>query len=126
MRLPKKLIIAGKYVSLPLAPTYKMEDISQAREFPFVGLVDTSNWGEHKHQRGSVTMIKCFQYETEGKQGFFKKNNDTKVPLMEITALSYGPYDNGHIIVGFNTGFILILNSLDLSGLFRIQVFDPI
>ena len=42
------------------------------------------------------------------------------MPDIEITALEYGPYDNGHIILGFNTGFLLILNSLDLSGMFRI------
>ena len=70
-------------------------------------------------------MIKCFLYETESKQAggmFFNKANlgSTVNPEMQITALNYGPYDNGHIILGFSTGFVLILNSLDLSGMFRI------
>ena len=40
--------------------------------------------------------------------------------------MNYGPYDNGHIILGFNNGHILILNSLDLASMFRVKVFDPI
>ena len=76
-------------------------------------------------------MIKCFQYETEIKSaGFFgSKTNSAPTSItkdVKITALNYGPYDNGHIILGFNTGFVLILHSLDLSAMFRISVFDPI
>ena len=72
-------------------------------------------------------MIKCFQYEVEGKAGFFKKGQEQQSKLnLEITALNYGPYDNGHIILGFNNGHILILNSLDLSSMFRLQVFEPL
>ena len=66
-------------------------------------------------------MIKCFQYEVEGKGGFFKKGQEQQSKLnLEITALNYGPYDNGHIILGFNNGHILILNSLDLASMFRL------
>jgi hypothetical protein len=71
-------------------------------------------------------MIKCFQYEVEGKGGFFKKGQEQSKLNLEITALNYGPYDNGHIILGFNNGHILILNSLDLSSMFRLQVFEPL
>lgn len=31
-----------------------------------------------------------------------------------ITELQYGPYDNGHIVIGFDTGVIAILDSLKL------------
>jgi len=73
-------------------------------------------------------MIKCFQYDSEGKSSFFKKGSEqpnNKLDL-QITALNYGPYDNGHIILGFNNGHILILNSLDLASMFRLQVFEPL
>jgi len=29
-----------------------------------------------------------------------------------VTCLKYGPYDNGHICVGFDTGVIAILDSI--------------
>ena len=32
-----------------------------------------------------------------------------------ITELKYGPYDNGHIVLGFDTGVIAILDSLKLQ-----------
>lgn len=73
-------------------------------------------------------MIKCFQYDSESKSSFFKKGSEpanSKLNL-KITALNYGPYDNGHIILGFNNGHILILNSLDLASMFRLQVFEPL
>ena len=41
---------------------------------------------------------------------------------MSINALNYGPYDNGHIILALSNGCIMILSSLDLSSMFRVQV----
>jgi hypothetical protein len=41
-----------------------------------------------------------------------------------ITALKYGPYDNGHIVVGFDTGIIAILDSIKLQKLFERQIFE--
>ena len=38
--------------------------------------------------------------------------------------MNYGPYDNGHIIIGFSSGHLLILNSLDLSCMFRMSIFE--
>ena len=54
-------------------------------------------------------MIKCFQSSRAG---------------TTITEVNYGPYDNGHICLGFNTGHILILNSFDLASIYRTQVFQ--
>jgi outer membrane protein assembly factor BamB len=34
-----------------------------------------------------------------------------------ITALNYGPYDNGHILVGLSTGDFFAFNSLTLQKL---------
>ena len=53
-------------------------------------------------------MIKCFQAIEE----------------VEITALNYGPYDNGHILLGFSSGNLLVLNQLDLSTMHRIKPFN--
>ena len=54
-------------------------------------------------------MIKCFQSNTQA----------------QITVVNYGPFDNGHICVGFSTGHILILSSFDLASIYRTQVFAP-
>ena len=40
-----------------------------------------------------------------------------------ITSIKYGPYDNGHIVVGFSTGIIAILDSISLTKLFDKQIF---
>ena len=41
-----------------------------------------------------------------------------------MTALKYGPYDNGHIVLGFETGVIAILDSIKLQKLFERQIFE--
>jgi len=41
-----------------------------------------------------------------------------------VTALKYGPYDNGHIVVGFDTGVIAILDAIHLKKLFERQIFE--
>ena len=40
-----------------------------------------------------------------------------------ITSIKYGPYDNGHVVVGFSTGIITILESISLTKLFDKQIF---
>ena len=110
LTLPGKIIVAGKY-----------NDNKDGHLMPFVALVDTQSWGRPGYSKPDSTMIKCFY--SEGKHSISKKNAERT--LYEITALNYGPYDNGHIILGFNTGFIMILNSIDLAGMFRIQIFEP-
>ena len=40
-----------------------------------------------------------------------------------ITSIKYGPYDNGHIVVGFSTGIVAILESISLTKLFDKQIF---
>ena len=70
-------------------------------------------------------MIKCFNFGGEidsSKKG----TRQAPVKSIKITALNYGPYDNGHIILGMSNGFILILNSLDLSSMFRFRAFESI
>ena len=41
-----------------------------------------------------------------------------------ITALSYGPFDNGHIMVGLGNGELLAFDYLTLNRLEKIQVFE--
>ena len=120
-KMPKRLMVAGKYKSLPSNGKLDPGSLQLQRSFPFMGLLSTNEWVQSQSSyfsSGAPTMIKCFEYESKSKKG-------QESPDIEITALEYGPYDNGHIILGFNTGFLLILNSLDLSGMFRIQVFEP-
>jgi len=33
-------------------------------------------------------------------------------------SLKYGPYDNGHIMVGLSNGYVLAFSSLDLTKLY--------
>ena len=68
-------------------------------------------------------MIKCFNFgQDTNKKGSKQTASQTK--SIRITSLNYGPYDNGHIILGMSNGFILILNSLDLSSMFRFRAFE--
>ena len=39
----------------------------------------------------------------------------------QITALQYGPYDNGYILVGLNTGKLLVFDPITLD---RVKEFD--
>jgi hypothetical protein len=35
-----------------------------------------------------------------------------------ITSLKYGPFDNGHILVGMSSGHVLVYSSIDLTKLY--------
>jgi hypothetical protein len=62
---------------------------------------------------------------------------DFKAPDSCIQAISFGPYDNGHVVVGLDCGMFTILDSTTLSKLFQVDslftshqsiariVFDP-
>ena len=39
-----------------------------------------------------------------------------------ITCINYGPYDNGHVLVGTSTGDFLAFNSLTLTKLCCVKV----
>lgn len=39
-----------------------------------------------------------------------------------ITSLAYGPYDNGHVLVGTSTGDFLAFNSLNLQKICNVKV----
>ena len=41
-----------------------------------------------------------------------------------ITCLAYGPYDNGHILVGSSTGDFFAFDSIHLSKLCNIKLGD--
>ena len=110
-KMPPRLIIAGSYQSSK----------DKGRDLPYVGLLDTTNW--RRNSANDNTMIKCFSYSVDLKP--IKRGENNKEAL-KITALNYGPYDNGHIILGFNSGAILIVNSLDLSSMFRLFAFDSL
>lgn len=121
LNLPKKIIVAGKYTSVLN---------KQSPNYPFVGFLDTDQWFKNKQPNSNFrqplfadqTMLKCFTIETQ--QSWFGKATEMNHEQVEITAVNFGPYDNGHVIIGFNTGHLLVLNSFDLSSMFRLQAFD--
>ncbi len=41
-----------------------------------------------------------------------------------VTCLGYGPYDNGHILVGMSNGRLLCFRSLDMNLILSLQVFQ--
>ena len=69
-------------------------------------------------------MIKCFNFGENDTSKKGTRQAASPAKPIKITSLNYGPYDNGHIILGMSNGFILILNSLDLSSMFRFRVFE--
>lgn len=38
--------------------------------------------------------------------------------------MKYGPYDNGHIMVGLSNGLIIAFSSIDLTKLYQFQIFS--
>ena len=58
-----------------------------------------------------------------------KDNKITNIKMLKtgspkITCLEYGPYDNGHILVGLSNGTIIVYNSFDLSRMHQFSLFD--
>jgi len=41
----------------------------------------------------------------------------------KITCINYGPYDNGHVLVGLEDGTLLAFESLKLEKIFKIKIF---
>lgn len=56
-----------------------------------------------------TTMIKLFDGES-----------------CQITSVGFGPFDNGHIILGLSTGHLLVLSQFDMASLYRARVFEPV
>jgi hypothetical protein len=79
-----------------IAGSYTSQSFS-AKDQPYVMLYDRTN--------SQNTVIKAF------------KSN------YKITALNYGPYDNGHVLVGMENGNLLVFGAIDLKKLFIVQVF---
>lgn len=42
----------------------------------------------------------------------------------EITCINYGPYDNGHILVGLSDGKLIAFDYLTLERLESVKIFD--
>lgn len=45
-------------------------------------------------------------------------------PYYEITCVKFGPYDNGHIIVGLSNGIVLVFDSINLTKLYEYKLFE--
>ena len=41
-----------------------------------------------------------------------------------ITCLEYGPYDNGHILIGLSNGVLVVYNSFDLTRMYQFALFS--
>ena len=46
-----------------------------------------------------------------------------QIDNVEIRSMKYGPYDNGHIIVGLSNGMIIAFNSVNLDKLYQYTIF---
>ena len=97
--LPKRLIVCGRYKSL--------ENASGGSNM-FCAIVDTSII-EERIVSEDTTMIKLFDGDS-----------------CEIISVGFGPFDNGHIILGLSTGHVLVLSQFDMASLYRAKVFDPV
>lgn len=55
-------------------------------------------------------------------------NKPTHIKIIDaytlIVSLKYGPYDNGHIMVGLSNGIIVSFSSIDLTKLYQCQLFN--
>ena len=55
-------------------------------------------------------------------------NNPVATRVIEsyakITNIKYGPFDNGHIIVGLSNGTVLAFSSIDLTKLYQYKIFN--
>ena len=38
----------------------------------------------------------------------------------EVTTLGYGPYDNGYVVIGFRSGYVLIFDTINLDKIFHL------
>jgi hypothetical protein len=46
-----------------------------------------------------------------------------------ITCINYGPYDNGHVLVGMSDGTLIAFDGVTMNKLFKLDIFectDPI
>ena len=97
-QLPRKILYAGRYSKnrVPKTPHSPRLLTKKQKNQPFLMLFD--------RVKNDLTIVKAFK-----SRGF-------------ITCLSYGPYDNGHILVGTSTGDFLAFNSLSLTKICNVKV----
>lgn len=99
-QLPKKIILAGTYlplvVELSNVSTQSQVDSHGGKLQPFIMLFDRS-----RHE-SSVTRT----FTSDGL----------------ISSLVYGPYDNGHILIGMTTGDFFAFDSMQLTRLVNVKV----
>ena len=43
---------------------------------------------------------------------------------MNVTSIKFGPYDNGHIIVGLSSGTVVVYDPITLEKLYEKQIFE--
>ena len=98
-QLPRKIVFAGKYEKDSVSSAGAYADgktaFSKKRQ-PFLMLFD--------RVKSEQTIVKAFK-----SRGL-------------ITSRAYGPYDNGHILVGTSTGDFLAFNSLNLTKICNVKV----
>jgi hypothetical protein len=41
-----------------------------------------------------------------------------------ITCVEYGPYDNGHVVCGFESGELIVYSAIDLTKLLVLPLFN--
>ena len=53
----------------------------------------------------------------------FETNSEIQSNV-QISAVEYGPYDNGHILTGLTNGLFIAFDSLNLTKLCQIKICD--
>jgi len=71
----------------------------------------------HKQEQSSFVMLFDRIHRGNSKVKVFK-------PHHSIGCISYGPYDNGHILVGLAQGSIVAFDGVTMETVFSVQVFD--
>ena len=68
-------------------------------------------------ERVDSACVMIFDRTKDSCSSFF----DFKTADSHIQAISFGPYDNGHVVIGLNSGVFTILDSTTLSKLFQVD-----
>lgn len=79
----------------------------------------------------AIVVGKCL-YKDTVMPFLLKLDLETKVPELikvmqvqsEVTALSFGPYDNNYLLVGLSTGYLLVYDVIEMERIATLNLFD--
>ena len=117
--MPRKIIIAGSV-------TKECSDVEYEVQAQFLlafegseGYIPAPKNSSPQKSREIASFVAIFDRNKTKITAFFEFQPDKG----QIICLKYGPYDNGHIVAGFENGSIAILDCVSLDILFDKDVF---